>query len=65
MAINKKAIGIFSLFVGIILLIVGVFGINASPAALDMIFIIGLLVPGILFLVIGIILIALFLHSAT
>jgi hypothetical protein len=65
MAINKKALGIFSLFLGIILLILGIFGINISPAELDFIIIIGLLAPGILFLVIGIILIALYLHSAT
>lgn len=65
MAINKKTLGLFSFFVGVILLIVGIFGVNAGPAELDLLFIIGLLVPGILFLVIGIILLALYLHSAT
>jgi hypothetical protein len=65
MAINKKTIGLFSLFVGVILLIVGIFGFNVGPAELDSLFIIGLIVPGILFLVIGIILLALYLHSAT
>ena len=65
MAINKKALGIFCLLVGIILLILGIFGINITPPGLDMILIIGLLLPGILFLVVGIILVALHLHSVT
>jgi hypothetical protein len=65
MTINKKTLGLFSLVFGILLLIVGIFGVNAGPAELDLLFIIGLIVPGILFLVIGIILLALYLHSAT
>jgi len=65
MTINKKALSIFSLFVGVILLIVGIFGINASPAGFDLLFIIGLLLPGIIFLIVGIILLALHLHNVT
>ena len=65
MTINKKALGIVSLLLGIILLIVGIFGLNTSPAAFDMLYIIGLLLPGILLLVIGIIFIALYLHTVT
>ncbi|MHA2289067.1 MAG: hypothetical protein ACXABG_09790 [Promethearchaeota archaeon] len=64
MTINKKALGIFSLIVGIILLIVGFLGMNA-PAGFNLIFIYGFLLPGILFLVIGIIALALHLHSVT
>jgi hypothetical protein len=65
MTINKKALGIFSLLIGIILLIIGVVGLNATPSGFDLIIIVGLLVPGILFLVIGIILLALHLHNVT
>ena len=65
MAINKKIVGIITLFIGIILLVVGVFGVNTSSADLDIIYIIGFLLPGALFLIVGIILLALYLHSAT
>jgi uncharacterized membrane protein len=65
MAINKKAFGLFSLVVGILLLIVGIVGMNISPAAFDLIFISVFLLPGVILLVIGIILLALYLHSVT
>ena len=65
MAINKKIVGIITLFIGIILLVVGVFGVNTSSAGFDTIYIIGFLLPGALFLIVGIILLALYLHSAT
>ena len=64
MTINKKALGLFSLVLGIILLIVGFLGMNA-PAGFNLIFIYGFLLPGIVFIVIAIIAIALHLHSVT
>ena len=65
MAINKKAIGLISLVVGILLLILGIVGMNYTPAAFDLIFIYLFLVPGAILLIIGIILLALYLHSVT
>ena len=65
MAMNKKILGISFLIVGILLLIVGIFVVNSSSVALDLVYIVAILAPGALFLVVGIILLALFLHSAT
>ena len=64
MTINKKALGLFTLIVGIILLVVGLLGMNA-PAGFNLIFIFGFLIPGIVFLVIAIIALALHLHHVT
>jgi len=65
MAMNKKTFGISFLIVGILLLILGVFAVNLSPVELDLVYIVGFLAPGALILVVGIILLALYLHSAT
>jgi len=65
MAMNKKTFGISFLIVGILLLILGVFAVNLSPVELDLVYIVGFLAPGALILVAGIILLALYLHSAT
>jgi len=65
MATNKKTLGIIFLLIGIMLLIIGVIGVNTSSAGFDIIFIIGFISLGILFLVVGIILLALHLHSVT
>ena len=65
MAMNKKIIGISFLIVGILLLIVGIFVVNSSAVALDLVYVVGFLAPGAFFLVVGIILLALYLHSAT
>jgi hypothetical protein len=65
MATNKKTLGITFLIIGIMLLIIGVIGVNTSSAGFDIIFIVGFLLPGILFLIAGIILLALHLHSVT
>ncbi len=65
MAMNKKILGISFLIVGILLLIVGVFVVNSSSVALELVYVVGILAPGALFLVVGIILLALYLHSAT
>ena len=65
MAMNKKTFGISFLIVGILLLILGVFAINSSAVELDLVYIVGFLAPGAIILVVGIILLALYLHSAT
>ncbi|MBY9010739.1 MAG: hypothetical protein KGD70_00015 [Candidatus Lokiarchaeota archaeon] len=65
MATNKKTLGITILLIGIMLLIIGVIGVNTSSAEFDIIFIVGFLSPGILFLVVGMILLALHLHNVT
>ena len=65
MAMNKKTFGISFLIVGILLLILGVYTVNLSPVELDLVYIVGFLAPGAIILVVGIILLALYLHSAT
>ena len=65
MAINKKTLGITLLLIGIMLLTIGVIGVNTSSAGYDLIFIVGFLAPGILFLIVSIILLALHLHNVT
>ena len=65
MTMNKKTFGISFLIIGILLLILGVFAVNLSAVELDLVYIVGFLAPGALILVAGIILLALYLHSAT